>query len=96
MENESQSHVKNAQFAQGTGVNLETVTPEDIHSALRANFRVKGLGLGLGIVNTDKFCLIRLSTVELTLPLEETPGNTRLDGRKPNESSHLLFGSDTV
>ena len=94
MEKESQSHVKNAQFAQGTGVNLETVTPEDIHSALRANFRVKGLGLG--IVNTDKFCLIRLSTVELTLPLEETPGNTRLDGRKPNESSHLLFGSDTV
>lgn len=51
---------------------------------------------GLGIVNTDKFCLIRLSTVELTLPLGETPGNTRLDGRKPNESSHLLFGSDTV
>ncbi len=94
MENESQSHVKNAQFAQGTGVNLETVTPEDIHSALRANFRVKGLELG--IVNTDKFCLIRLSTVELTLPLGETPGNTRLDGRKPNESSHLLSGSDTV
>jgi hypothetical protein len=91
MENESYSHVENAQFAQGTGVNLETVTPEDPFCA-----QSQLPSEGLGIVNTDKFCLIRLSTVELTLPLEETPGNTRLDRRKPNESSHLLFGSDTI
>lgn len=45
MENESQSHVKNAQFAQGTGVNLETVTPEDPFCA-QSQLPSEGVGVG--------------------------------------------------